>query len=129
MPYCVLPNLDADQAKRKPRVSLAWALLAVALLTLWQFLTVHYNRHDNWTALFCTGAKAQVPPQLAPATYRFANSVGYDGQMYRYVAHDPLARLGLKEYIDAPRLRYRRILIPALAFALAAGRQELVDKS
>src|SRR5205807_4474912 len=87
------------------------------------------NRHDNWTALFCTGAKAQVPPQLASATYRFANSAGYDGQMYRYVAHDPLARFGFKEYIDAPLLRYSRILIPALAFALAAGRQESIDNS
>ena len=129
MPYCILPNLNADEAKSQLRVSLAWALLAVALPTLWQFLTVHYNRHDNWTALFCTGGKAQVPPQLAPTTYRFANSAGYDGQMYRYVAHDPLGQAGFKAYIDSPVLRYRRILIPALAFALAAGRQEWVDTS
>lgn len=129
MPYCILPNLKADEAKSQLRVSLAWALLAVALPTLWQFLTVHYNRQDNWTALFCTGGRVRVPPQLAPTTYRFANSAGYDGQMYRYVAHDPLGQSGFKQYIDSPVLRYRRILIPALAFALAAGRQEWVDQS
>ena len=129
MPYCVLSNLHSDQTRGKPAVALAWALLAVALLISWQFLTIHYNRQGNWTALFCTGGTAQTPPQLAGATFRFANSAGYDGQLYRYVAHDPLGRLGFKEYIDGPAIRYRRILIPALAFALAGGRQESIDQS
>jgi hypothetical protein len=124
-----LQNSDSDKARDKPRVSLAWAFLAVALLTSWQFLTVHYNWHDNWTALFCTGAKERVPPQLAPTTYLFANSEGYDGQMYRYVAHDPLAESGFKKYLDAPVLRYRRILVPALAFVLVGGRQPSIDTS
>ena len=129
MPYYVLPNLDSDKARDKRHVSLAWAFLAVALLMSWQFLTVHYNWHGNWTALFCTGGAARVPPQLAPTTYRFAHSDGYDGQMYRYVAHDPLTGLGFSKYIDAPVLRYRRILVPALAFALAAGRHPWIDIS
>jgi hypothetical protein len=129
MTYCVLPNLESDKPRDKRGVSLAWALLAVALLMSWQFCTVHYNWHGNWTALFCTGEKLRVPPLLDPGTYRFANSTGYDGQMYRYVAHDPLGRLGFSEYIDDRVLRYRRILIPALAFALAGGRQESIDKS
>lgn len=109
------------------RVSFAWATLAAALLVFWQFVTVHYNRGGNWTALFCTGQIERVPPQLLPDTYLFTDSVGYDGQMYRYVAHDPFARLGLDKYIDAPWLRYRRILVPFLAFALAGGRQASID--
>jgi hypothetical protein len=117
------------KAKDQLRVSLAWAFLAVVLLASWQFLTVHFNRHDDWTALFCTGAREPLPPQLAATTYLFANSAGYDGQMYRYVAHDPFAELGFPKYIDSAMLRYRRILVPGLAFVLAAGRQQSIDVS
>ena len=107
-------------------MSLAWAALACALLLLWQFLNVHYNREDNWTALFLTGEAFPAPPELAASTYRFPGD-GYDGQFYRYVAHDPLLRRGTQRYLDAPRQRYRRILVPALAFVLAAGRQPWID--
>jgi len=124
-----LPKPDSDHAGGHATVSLAWALLAVALLVSWQFLTVHYNWQNNWTALFCTGDHAAVPPELASTTYRFANSAGYDGQMYRYVAHDPLAEREVQYYLDAPVIRYRRMLVPALAFLLVAGRQQLIDFS
>ena len=124
-----MPNSDFDKASDTLRVSLAWAFLAVALLAFWQYLTVHYNWYGNWTALFCTGDAERVPPQLAPTTYLFEHSAGYDGQMYRYVAHDPLAELGFTKYIDAPVLRYRRILVPAIAFALAVSRQQSIDIS
>jgi hypothetical protein len=96
---------------------------------LWQFLTVHYNRSGNWTALFCTGQNQPVPPELAAQTYRFPGTNGYDGQMYRYVAHDPFLQKGFAQYLDSPVLRYRRILVPALAFLLAGGRQPWIDAS
>ena len=57
----------------------------------------------------------------------FPNSTGYDGQLYHYVAHDPFLRTGLRKFVDDPRLRYRRILIPALAFILALGQQSRID--
>lgn len=127
VPYFVLPDSEPNQAPVRARVSIAWAALALSLLLLWQFLTIRYNREGNWTALFCTGQVKPVPPELAAFTYRFPNSNGYDGQMYRYVAHDPLFRLGFERYVDAPQLRYRRILVSALAFVLAGGRQNLID--
>src|SRR5580700_2994804 len=95
--------------------------LGCAALTLcWQFLTVHYNYSGNWTALFCSGSSMRQPPQLAnERIYVFANSNGYDGQFYHYLAHDPLLTGGLAAvYIDAPRLRCRRILMPAIAYML-----------
>jgi hypothetical protein len=49
--------------------------------------------------------------------------------MYRYVAHDPFLRRGLDRYLDAPLFRYRRILVPMLAFTLTAGRQNWIDMS
>lgn len=110
------------------RSPLAVGLACAALALAWQALTVRYNYGGNWTALFCTGGAQTVPPQLArERIYTFANSTGYDGQFYHYMAHDPFLRKGLSRYFDAPRLRYRRILVPALAYLLAAGQDRFVD--
>ena len=124
-----LANPLAEMGPARARISFAWAALALSILLLWQFLTVRYNWGGNWTALFCTGQAEPIPPALQTKTYRFPNSTGYDGQMYRYVAHDPLRSRGYQHYVDAPRLRYRRILVPGLAFAFAGGQQDLIDQS
>ncbi len=63
----------------------------------------------------------QPPALAAEHIYTFAGSDGYDSQFYHYVAHDPLLRQGFARYIDAPRLRYRRILVPGLAHLAAGG--------
>ena len=49
--------------------------------------------------------------------------------MYHYVAHDPLLRRHFGDSMDSPRLRYRRILLPALAFLFAGGRDSNIDAS
>jgi hypothetical protein len=100
----------------------------MALFLLWQYLTIHYNRGGNWTALFLIGSNFPGPPELERGTYRFPGN-GYDGEFYRYVAHDPFMRRGYARYIDAPALRYQRLLIPALAFLLAGGRQPWIDQA
>jgi hypothetical protein len=105
-------------------------LACASLAFFWQFLTVEANYRGNWTAFFYTGAKLQQPPQLASENiYRFDGSLGYDGQMYHYIAHDPFFQRGLSAYIDAPRMRYRRILVPLSAYALAFGRNSWIDKA
>jgi len=107
-----------------------WALpvMAALLVLAWQWATVSANYAGNWTALFCTGSLQRHPPLVASEhIYLFANSTGYDGQMYHYIAHDPLMRSDLKSYIDDSRLRYRRILIPLLAYGVAMGRSNWID--
>lgn len=104
------------------RACLAYATLAAALALGAQFLTVHFNYGGYWTGLFCTGSRFPVPPALShEQIYVFQDSYGYDGQFYHYVAHDPFFRHGLASYVDAPRLRYRRILVPLLAWLLSGG--------
>jgi hypothetical protein len=112
----------------RPLIPAGWALAAMLVFLLWQFLTVHYNRGGNWTALFLTGQDFTVPPELKPGTYLFPGK-GYDGEMYRYVAHDVLRERGYERYIDGPAQRYRRLLIPALAYLLAGGYQPWIDAS
>jgi hypothetical protein len=107
-----------------------WAALCAAAGFLWQAATVTSNYGGNWTALFCTGSTIPVPATLASEhVYVFPDSPGYDGQLYHYVAHDPLYRGQTGHAIPDPETRYRRILFPALAWALAAGRQAWIDWS
>jgi len=104
------------------------ALAAVSACLAWQGITVHFNYGGNWTALFCTGAELRQPPELAhERIYLFPNSTGYDGQYYYYQAHDPFLRRGLSEYVDSPRLRYRRMLVPTAAWLLAGGQDRWID--
>ena len=105
-----------------------YALLSVALCWSAQALTVHYNYQGNWTALFQTGPRRPTPPALESENiYKFEKTRGYDGQFYHYVAHDPLLTKGFSKHVDDPRLRWRRILVPGLAFLAAGGQQQLVD--
>src|SRR5579862_780128 len=108
---------------------LVYAVGAMALVFSWQWATVQANYGGNWSALYCTGARLGVPSRLAAEhIYEFPGSFGFDGQMYHYVAHDPLIRTpDLKAAVDAPWLRYRRILVPGLAYMLALGRANWVD--
>jgi hypothetical protein len=102
-------------------------MLAAVVMLAWQTLAVRYEYGGNWTSLFCTAQNLTQPPSLAGENLYKVGSSGYDGQFYHYVAHDPLLREGLARYIDAPRLRYRRILMPALAYLAALGQSRFID--
>lgn len=104
-----------------------WALVAIVLTLGWQSLTVHANYGGNWTGLFRTGAEKAVPENLLDDTLRSAHPIGYDGQFYRFLAHDPLLWNNTAAYLDNPALRARRILVPSLAWLVAAGRHEAID--
>lgn len=49
-----------------------------------------------------------------------ADTVGYDGQFYEYIAADPI---GARPYLDNPAYRYGRPVYPLAARALAVGRE------
>ena len=105
----------------------ALALAAVLGVWLWQFATVHLNYGGNWTALFSIAPDWPQPPFTASEPlYKFPGSLGYDGQMYHLIAHDPLMTRGAAAAMDDPALRYRRILVPALAWAMALGRDSTI---
>ncbi len=107
---------------------LVFAVVAVVLAFAWQTLAVRFVYGGNWTGLFCTGAAMAPPPALAAEKiFLFSDADGYDGQYYHYMAHDPLLLHGLAQYIDSPRVRYWRILVPGLAALLAAGQPRYVD--
>lgn len=104
-------------------------LAAVAGLWLWQFLTVRYNYGGNWTALFRIRAGLPVPEFLKSEKLYVFDDRGYDGQVYHLIAHDPWMRKGSREAIAGASFRYQRILVPALAWMIALGRDEWVDRA
>jgi hypothetical protein len=104
------------------------ALLAMALVLAWSAVRVDFLNGGNWTALFCTGETVRLPPELDRATYR-APLGGYDGQYYRLLAHDPLLTKNYAQYVDAPQFRFRRCLVPMLAWVLALGQQRWIDSA
>lgn len=116
----------ALSAPPAPRKSAAIAVLAAVLVFAWTAARVHYVFAGNWTALFCTGAYFPPPPDLASGTYLF-NGGGYDGQFYRYLAHDPFLQNGYFHSVDAPQLRFHRILVPLAAWAFALGQRAWID--
>jgi hypothetical protein len=102
--------------------------MALLVAMAWVGLNVGLNYGGHVSGLFWTGAQAALPEELAGAhTRRVADPVGYDGQFYRLVAHDPLLRRGFQSYVDNPPLRWRRIGVPGLAALLTAGSDGTVD--
>lgn len=113
--------------KSQFRAAAAVALLAILSITAWQALVVHRLHDGDWTSRFSAGDRFPPPPELRSRTYLFANSNGYDGQFYRYIAHDPWMRRGFDRFIDDARLRYGRILLPVLAHFLGFGSRAATD--
>lgn len=109
------------------RSACAWlALLSVLLVSGWTWARIHYAFGGNWTAVFCTGTTLAVPPDLEAGTYR-SGGTGYDGQFYRYLAHDPFLQRDYARFVDSPRLRFRRVLVPLAAWLFGLGRRGWVD--
>ena len=112
-----------DPARSSRARALAVALLATLAVLAAQAALVHLAYGGNWTALFYSGERYGVPPELAAEGVHLFPGTGYDGQIYHAIAHDPLLRrgVGVSSGVDAPRLRYRRVLVPLLAWLGAAG--------
>jgi hypothetical protein len=77
------------------------ALLSALLVFAWTAARIHCVFGGNWTAVFCSGTNFGVPPEIEAGTYRFEGA-RYDGQFYRYLAHDPFLQRGYFRYVDSP---------------------------
>src|SRR5215831_17517299 len=108
-------------------------LCSAAVLTVvagWQAATVYANDGGDWSALFYTGDFMRLPADVAAEQpYRFPASPGYDGAFYHMLAHAPSMPGDTRASIDNPPLRWRRILVPFLAFAAALRDRERIDSA
>jgi hypothetical protein len=98
------------------RLVVAAALLVTLAAAAYMAVNVAGNYHGNITGLFYTGPLTPLPSNLATShTFRVKDEKGYDAQYYHVIAHDPLNLQGSLQYVDNPRVRWRRIAIPGLA--------------
>lgn len=112
---------------KRHRQALLCAVAATALVFGWQAVLVHVLYAGNWTSLFYHGDSRELPNDEAfRRTFIVSNSDGFDGQYYHIVAHDPLAQR-YSRYVDIPVLRYRRILVPGLAFLISLNHHQWID--
>jgi hypothetical protein len=102
------------------------AIICALLVLVWTAARIHYAYGGNWTATFTTGRTFRVPPDLEAGTYRFEGT-GYDGQFYRYLAHDPFLEKDYSRYVDSPRLRFQRLLVPLAAWLFCFGQRNWID--
>ncbi len=96
------------------------ALAGGVAMLVWQALAVYVLFGGDWTGLILVGERTRLPAALEGKAYVWKGA-GYDGQFYWLMAHDPLMRADPRPYIDAPRIRYRRILLSAFAWCLSLG--------
>jgi len=122
----LVPVSKASPASATPRACALVAILSVILVLLWTTAKIHYACGGNWTATFNTGTTFRVPPDLDAGTYRFEGT-GYDGQFYRYLAHDPFLQKDYFRYVDSPQLRFHRLLIPLAAWLLGFAQRNWID--
>ncbi len=110
------------------RQALAWAAAGVLFAFAAQAALVHERYEGRWSGLFYTGTGVAPPAALdGENPPRAPDAVGFDGQFYHFIAHDPLLRTDAKQFVDNPPLRWRRILTPGAAYLLALGRPGAVD--
>jgi hypothetical protein len=110
------------------RRPIAVAAASAALLWLWMFLTVRSNYGGDWTALFFIGPRTPQTPEVAREhPYLWPGTGGYDGQTFHIMAHDPWMRHAPPESLQIAPFRYTRILVPALAWTIALGRDRWID--
>src|SRR3954469_20212625 len=100
----------------------AWLPLLVVVLGYVGVTIVALRPYDfNPTGPIRIGTMLPAEGFWTPNT-RVEPGVGYDGQWFFYLAHDPLLRQPDPEsFLDLPAYRYARILYPTLAWMLALG--------
>ena len=98
---------------------LAMIVLAVALAGVWPVYRSLTNH--SFTAIIGAGENGpstallvrEVPDLVA------TNNAGHDGQQFYAVARAPFDPVKSEPYLDTPAYRYRRIMMPAMAWVLA----------
>lgn len=113
-------------------IALATALFALCLHSGVLAVKVFTHPSHSVLAVFRLGGlQPWRPPFVAAEGFPLeTNGYGTDGQQYLYVAHDPLVRRGdMARVIDAPRYRYGRILLPALAAVTCEGNSPCIPRA
>jgi hypothetical protein len=105
--------------------ALPWFCAILLALAAWQAVYCAVATQGKLTGLFYIGERMHWR-HAGPSAFVYPDTNGYDGQIYRVIAHDPGMR-GDGNALYGPRYWYRRILIPAAAALLGRGSPTAID--
>jgi len=94
-------------------VSSAWLMIAYVSGPL----NGHFNKYLMPARIF--GIPAELQQRGIEPLYSNADSLGWDGQFYFYIANDLLARKDTPRHMDADAYRYQRVGVPLVAKMLS----------
>lgn len=99
-----------------------WYVLLCFILFYSALLLRYVERFElNMSGLITIGDHFISQEILREGTVTFEGSMGYDGQFYYIMAHDPFIRKGMTQYLDIPAYRYQRIMYPWLVSVFSLG--------
>jgi len=99
-------------------------LVAITFLSVLLLFSLKFNR--NITGFMVIGDYFEAPHIWTSKTLVHQGSVGYDGQFYYYIAHDPFILNHNFNHIDFPAYRYQRLIYPLTAWVLSLGQATLI---
>jgi len=99
-------------------------LVAFTFLFILFFYSTKFDK--NITGFIVIGDYFKAPQIWTSQTLIRKGSVGYDGQFYFYIAHDPFILGHSFDHIDFPAYRYQRIIYPLLTWLLSFGQPKLI---
>ncbi|MFH0786608.1 MAG: hypothetical protein V2B13_03230, partial [Pseudomonadota bacterium] len=100
------------------------SLVAVTFLLVLFLFSLKFN--GNITGFMVIGDYFEAPHIWTSKTLVHQGSVGYDGQFYYYIAHDPFILGHNYNHIDSPAYRYQRLIYPLTAWLLSFGQANLI---
>jgi hypothetical protein len=100
------------------------SLITAIFLSVLFLFSLKFNK--NITGFMVIGDYFKAPQIWTAETLIHKGSVGYDGQFYYYIAHDPLILGQNYDHIDFPAYRYQRIIYPLAAWLLSFGQPPLI---
>ncbi len=104
-------------------------IVAGLLLLPTAYVATRYSPETHFTSLICFGPEFsdRTIPEVREMPRAEVGKYGYDGQFYAQIAvHPSLRDPDLAKALDEPPHRAKRILLPALAYALGLGRPWLI---
>jgi hypothetical protein len=114
-------------------IALPVVAAAVIYLVLGYSAGAHIGRAGDPAALINPGVDFVAPELLPPDTYVHPNT-GYDGQLFFYLAQDPLltGKVASRDQLYSPHIgfvayRYQRILLPALGWLTSWGHPRILE--
>jgi hypothetical protein len=105
----------------------AVAATVLVVYELWLGIQLPYSHgardfiHLGWDSLLQSHASTAIA--VDPSYRHLVAKVGFDGQLYYFIALDPA---NARYYMDVASYRYTRILYPMAARLLAGGRADLI---